>query len=228
MSSKKTNKKENPLINIGLNVIIPSIIMMKLNGEDALGPLYSLLVALAFPISYGIYDFFTRKKMNFFSGVGFVSVLLTGSIGLLKLDSSWVAAKETGIPLVIGLAILISQKTRLPLVRTFLNEMINLEKIDEAFEKKGMANAFEQQLARSAYLLFGVYFIVAVLNYILAVMVVTSEPGTPAFTEELGKMTALTFPIISLPMFLMLIGVLYYLFSSIQKHTDLELESIFR
>jgi hypothetical protein len=36
--------------------------------------------------------------------LGFVSVLLTGGIGLLQLDPKWIAVKEAAVPAVIGLA----------------------------------------------------------------------------------------------------------------------------
>lgn len=97
----KTKKQENFLPNILLNVAIPSLILTKLSGEAHLGAFWGLIVALIFPITYGIYDFCTRENVNFFSIFGFISTLLTGIIGLLELSKSVLILKETSMPLLL-------------------------------------------------------------------------------------------------------------------------------
>ena len=54
-------------------------------GRHWLGPKWGLIVALVFPLGYGVYDFVRRRKTNFISVLGFVSVLLSGGLGLMKL-----------------------------------------------------------------------------------------------------------------------------------------------
>jgi hypothetical protein len=123
---KSTQKKENMLSNILMNIVIPTLILIKLSGDTflghpwGLGPKWGLIVALAFPIGYGIKDFLTYRKFNFFSALGIVSVLLTGGISLLHLDTQFYAIKEAAIPSLIGLIFIISTKTRYPLMKTFL------------------------------------------------------------------------------------------------------------
>jgi hypothetical protein len=41
-----------------------------------IGPIKALIVALAFPIGYGVWHFIKTRKGNFFSALGLVSVLL--------------------------------------------------------------------------------------------------------------------------------------------------------
>jgi len=113
-------KRENPLLSIGLNVVVPVIVLMRFSGDDRLGPIYGLLVALAFPVTYGLYDFIRRRNLNFISALGFIGILLTGGVGLLKLDVQWIAIKEAGVPLIIGVALVGSLKTRFQLVRKLL------------------------------------------------------------------------------------------------------------
>ena len=64
------------------------------------------------------------------------------------------------------------------------------------------------------------------LNYILAVSIITSQPGTVEFNEQLGTMTALSFPVIAIPAMLVLLGALFYLFRGIKKLTGLQMEEI--
>ncbi|MEQ9565027.1 MAG: VC0807 family protein [Pseudomonadales bacterium] len=117
---KRTPQRENLLLNILLNIVIPTIILTRFSGEDRLGPQLGIIIALAFPIAYGVRDYFRAYKINFFSALGVVSVTLTGGMSLLELDPQYIAIKEAAIPAIFGLATLISLKTRYPLVRTFL------------------------------------------------------------------------------------------------------------
>jgi hypothetical protein len=119
-TKKTTQKKENPITSIVFNIVIPVVILSKFTTEDKLGPIWGLVLALMFPIGYFLFDYFSRKKTNFISIVGFVSILLTGVIGIFEFPSEWLAYKEASVPLLIGIAILISLKTPFPLVKKLL------------------------------------------------------------------------------------------------------------
>lgn len=64
--TEQSTKKENFLLNIALNIVIPTVILSKFSGEAHLGVKGGLIVALAFPILYGVMDFFRAKKSTFF------------------------------------------------------------------------------------------------------------------------------------------------------------------
>ena len=66
------------------------------------------------------------------------------------------------------------------------------------------------------------------LNYVLARLIVVSPAGTTAFNQELGKMTALSFPVIMAPLALLFALALFFLVSGIRKQTGLEVADIFR
>ena len=108
--------KPSPLIELLVTLVIPSLILMKLSGPENLGAVQALLLALAFPLFWGARDLWRRRKLNLFATLGLVSVLLTGGIGLLQLDTRWLAVKEAAIPGLIGLAVAISALTRYPLI----------------------------------------------------------------------------------------------------------------
>lgn len=224
MENKKKN--ENGLINLLVNVVLPSLILVKLSAPDKLGQVNALVLALSFPIGYGAYDYIKSKKLNFISALGLISVLLTGGIGLFELNKTWMVVKETAIPLIIGIGVLISQKTKYPLVRTILSQIFDLNKIDEEFKKSGHVDLFEKKISTSGVWLGMTFFISAALNYILAVKILAGAPGSVEFNESLGKMTALSFPVISVPMLIMVGFIIFSLVSSIKKYTSLELEDI--
>jgi hypothetical protein len=228
MSEVAKQKKENPIINIGVNVIIPSVIMTKFSNADYLGPVWGLVVALAFPISYGLWDFVSKGKTNFFSLLGLFSVLMTGGIGLMRLDKTWMVVKETAIPAVMGIGVLVSAMMGKPLVRLFLDQIMDIPKIDEAFKSKGHDQLFEKNMKLSNTLLAGTFFLSAVLNFVLAVYILEGETGSEQFNESLGKMTLLSFPVITVPMMAMVMGIIFFLINSIKRNTDLELEDVIK
>ncbi len=227
--SNTTAKKPSPLFEILFNVFIPSIILMKLSGDEYLGTAMALVVALGFPLIYGGMDLVRNRKFNFIAALGFISVLLTGGIGLLELDTRWLALKEALIPGLIGLTVLGSTFTRYPLMQKLvLNDtVLNLSLINQRLKENGQSSAFERCLMRSNYLFASTFAFSSAMNYFLATWIVTSPAGTPAFNEELGKMTLYSYPMIAIPSMLMMFGIFYYIWRQVRAMTSLETEQIF-
>lgn len=209
-----------------VSIAAPSFILMKLSGPEDLGASGALLVALAFPFAWGLYELLKHRKVNFIALLGLVSVLLTGGIGLLKIDPQWLAIKEAAVPGVIGIAVLISARTRYPLVRTLLYTpaVLNIERIHQKLVENGALTAFEERLVRATHGLSGTFFFSSAMNYILAKSIVTSPAGSQAFNEQLGTLTFLSYPIIAIPSLVMMTGLFYYLWRTIRTLTGLTLE----
>ena len=227
-AGRRKTHRENPLLSLALNIVIPVIVLVRFSGDGWLGPVYGLLVALAFPLGYGLYDFTMRRRFNLYSMLGFASVLLTGGIGLLKLPVEWLAVKEAAIPFVIGTAVVISMRTRYPLVKMILHKVIDIDRVYEALERRGSVDTYERRVDMATYVVAFGLLVSTVLNYVLARVVVVSDTGTTAFNEELGRMTALSFPVIAVPSITILGVALYYLVSGITKETGLEFSDIFK
>lgn len=206
-------KKNNQLLELIINIVIPSLILMKLSAEQYLGTANALLLALAFPLGWGLYDLLRNRKTNFIAILGLVSILLTGGIGLLHLDAQWLAVKEAAIPGLIGIAVLVSTRTRYPLIKTVLYTpaVIDVAKVQQHLEQRGNTRQFEARLLKATYLLSATFFFSSVMNYVLAKWIVTSPSGTEAFNEELGRMTLLSYPMIAIPSLVMMMAVLYYI-----------------
>ncbi|MDB6060460.1 MAG: transporter [Verrucomicrobiaceae bacterium] len=221
-------KKSGILANLGFNIILPTLILSKFSGDNFLGPIWGVVVALAFPIAYGVRDYFYAHKPNFFSILGVISVVLTGSMSLLKLPPHYIAIKDAAVPALLGLATLISIYTRYPLVRTFLynDQILQLDKVSAALHEHNANEKFERHLAVASYMVAGSFFLSAILNYLLAKTILVSPPGSTELAQELGKMTALSFPVIALPCTIVLAGTMYYLLNNIQKLTRLTLDDI--
>ena len=220
--------KSRPMVDLLVSIIIPSVILMNLSGGDDLGASGALIVALAFPVSWGLFELFKYKKFNFIALLGLISVLLTGGIGLLQLDPKWLAIKEATIPGLIGIAVLVSTRTRYPLIKTLLYspKIMDVSKIKQKLDDRGNTVAFESRLLNATYMLSSAFLFSSIMNYILAKWIVTSPAGSTAFNEELGQMTLLSYPVIVIPSMIMMMVIFYYLWRTINRMTGLTLEEI--
>jgi hypothetical protein len=220
--------KPRPMIDLIVSLVIPSIILMKFSGDENLGATAALIVALAFPLSWGLFEFVRYRQFNFIALLGLISIVLTGGIGLLQLDPQWLAIKEAAIPGLIGIGVLLSTYTRYPLIRTLVYnpKFINVEMIRQRLNESNNSKAFESRLQNATYLLSGTFMFSSLMNYILARSVVTSPAGSASFNEELGQMTLLSYPVIAIPSTLMMFVIFYYLWRTINGLTGLKLEEI--
>lgn len=224
----KTDYQPRPFVDLIVSLLIPSFILMKMSGPEDLGPTYALIVALSFPISWGLYELFRFRHFNFIALLGLISVLLTGGIGLFKLDTQWLAIKEAAIPGVIGLGVFFSTFTRYPLVKTFIYspKIFNVDIIRDRLDANNNNPIFEKRLQNANFLLSGTFLFSSIVNYVLAVVIVTSPAGTPEFNEQLGQMNLLSYPVIALPSTVMMMGILYFIWRTINGLTGLSFEEV--
>jgi intracellular septation protein A len=226
--TKKQKNRESPWLNLGFNIILPSLIMSKADDWFGIEPTPALIVALAFPFGYGLLDFMKSKKCNVFSVVGFASILLTGIIGLLQLPKEYVAIKEAFIPSLLGIIVFISAFTRYPLIKTLLfnDAIMNIDLIDGRLKERKLEEIFWKLLSVST-LKFSLSFLLsAVLNYVLACYFIHSETGTVEFNKELARMTFWSYPVIVLPCTIILMATLIGLVKRLGKLTDLGWEEM--
>jgi hypothetical protein len=216
------------MINLILTIVVPVVILTRFSGEDSLGPDRALALALALPIGYAIYEYVRTRRISANPVIGVVGVLLTGGFRLLELPPEWFAIKEAAIPAALALAILFSAWIGKPLARIFLNTFLDRDKIDAALTANGAEAEYEQRTSIATYLLAGAFVLSAALNFVLARTIVTSEPDTDAFNSELGRMTALSYPIIMVPVMIVLFGTILYIFNAVGKLTGLEIEDMMK
>ena len=228
-ADRKKKKKQNPLVNILFNIVVPVVILSKFSNDNYLGPKLGLVVALAFPLAYFIWDWRKEHKANFISILGFVSVLLTGIIGVFEFPSELIAYKEASVPLIICLAVLISMKTPYPLVKKLLynEDLMNMELINSRLSEKDNTKEVDRMLVRASYMVAASFLVSTALNFGLAKYLIHSPSGTPEFAEEMARMTALSYPVIALPSTIVLVFALFYVYNRLSKLTGLEFEQLF-
>lgn len=220
-------KQENAFNSLILNILLPVVVLTQ--GDRFIeSPGIVLVIALAFPVTYFGYDFQRRRKANFISILGFVSVLLTGGVGLLQLPRFWFILKETTIPGIIGLVVAGSLFTKKPLISwlVYSPQIFDVDRINAKLAEKGTASNMNRLLRQTTGLLAGSFFVSAILNFVLASHFVKTEPSVDPvqFNSEVGAMTGWSYLVIAVPSMLILIGILFWLAKGIRKFTGLSFE----
>ena len=210
--------RPNPWLEILTTIIAPSLVLMQASGPSALGPTGALLLALAFPLGWGLNSWRQARGFGPMAGIGLVSTLLTGGMGVLQLDGSWFAVKEAAVSALFGLAVAVSAFTSRPLIHALLlhPSVFDVDRLQSALAARGTGEAFARRM-RSATLLLALTFAVsALLNYVLARWLVTSPSGSEAFNEELGRFTLVAWPAITVPSLAMTMALLWWIARGIQ------------
>ncbi|MHB1306507.1 MAG: VC0807 family protein [Limisphaerales bacterium] len=225
----KCSPRENLWLNLFFNAVAPAVLLSWGSGENRLGPLWGLIVALAFPLGYGLWDLITRKTWNVLSLLGIFGTLMTGGFGFFRVAGIWFAIKEAAVPLAIAAAIPWSLRTRQPLVRLLLynDQVLNTARIQEALAAKNNEQPFAALLAWASWMLAGAMVVSAVANFGLALWLLPAESGNEAFNRQLGKLQFWSWPVTMLPTSLMIFHALFRLIRGLEELTGLRGDELF-
>lgn len=230
------NKNQNPLTSAAFNIVIPVVILnysSRLFPE--LHPAFSLCIALSFPLTYGLIDYFKNNKhKNILSIAGVINILLTGGFALFTLEGLWFAVKEAAIPFLIGLGVLWSGFTKKPLMKWVVDKssLFKTEAIAFQLDSELKKNNYESLLKKSTLYLSCCFFFSTVLNFVLAMRIFKNDSllsGTAQqnlLNEQIADMTWISFLVIGLPLTLVSGGTLWWFVSRLKKITGLSLEQI--
>ena len=221
--------KPNPFLEIAVTIVVPSLVLMQLSGDDRLGRVGALVLALAFPIGWGLWDGMRRRKVSWLALIGVVSTLMTGGIALLQIDTQWLAVKEASIPALIGLVVAGSAWMRRPLIHALVFDasLFDVDRIRQRLSERRSEAEFEARLRTGTLLLASTFAFSAVANFFLARWVVTSPSGSEAFNQELGRLTLLSYPVIAIPSMVMMMALMWWLAQSASRLTGLTMAELF-
>ena len=231
------SKRENPLLNLGFNIILPVIILNKgqnfISSESA--PIYVLIIALAFPFVYGLTDFIKIKKINMFSVIGLVSIALTGGLALLELEGIYFAIKEAGIPLILAFVALGSLFFKKPLASLliFKTSLFDTNLIQSRLKSNDKERDFGKLMNVSTLVLSGSFVLSAVLNFMIAIWVfedidplLEEEMRKQIINEQVADMTWMGYIFIALPLTVITGFLLWWILKQLKSWTGLSLEEL--
>lgn len=216
------------MLKLAVTLLIPYLILTRLGGVTSLDPRVVLLIALAFPIGWMLFALLRRADVGITPAVGLVSILLTAGVGTLADDPRWLAVKEASVPLIFGLAILVSSRTRRPLVEILIDKVVDRDAVTAALATHNADDRWQRLMTRATLAWAGALLVSATLNFALARIIVTSPGGTAEFNAELARMTALGLPVITLPMMVMMSATVWYIVHGVTGITGLSARQIAR
>ena len=225
---QRTPQRENIWVSIALNVVLPALILMKGARYLGWGPAGILILALSLPIAYFAYDLQRRGRYNLIAIIGFVSTLVTGVVGLLQLDKDWIAVKEAAVPGLYAVAILVSNLVGKPMVSALLlnPDFFDVGLIRARVAERGTQASFSRLMRKGTLLFAGSLFFSAVLNYILARIIITADSGTELFNQQLGRLQLLSYPIIAAPSLAIAMYAFWIIIKGVERDTGLTLTEI--
>lgn len=219
----------NPLAEIILTIAVPSLVLDQLSKPASLGPFWALVVSLLFPVGFGIWCLWNKKGWNVFSLLGFVTILLSGGLGLLKLDAFWFAVKESAMPVMLGLAFPITHRFGRPLINALVMQphLLNVNALQSALGEGTRRSAFNASLFRASCGMGLGMLGSAVANFFLALWLLGGkEPGSEAFVKGIGKLNWMGLLVIGIPMTAVMMLVFIWLMRQIQRITGLERDDL--
>lgn len=237
-TDKNQNSKENPLIGLLINIILPVAILnqtTKRFGEDYAG--LALLLALALPMGYGLYDYWVNAKKNYVSLFGVINVAFTGGLAVLQLEGFWFAVKEAAFPFLLGVAVIISGYLKKPFLKTMLwnPQVFDTDRVSSALTQRGEDPELGQLFSKANWFFAGSFFLSSLLNFLLAVRVFQKidsslPPGLQKqmLNEQIAQMTWQGYVVIALPLMVLMMALMWYIVRSIQQKSGLKLEQIFK
>ncbi len=238
-------KQENSLVDILVNVIAPVLILSHMSKEEGrfyhLGPVNAMCIALALPLGFGIWHFIKNKKINLFSFVGLIAILLTGliTIYLFYYEESRqhvgiiFGIKEAVVPLVLGSLFIITHKKKSPLLKTFLynDGLFDVKRIEKKVTANNEENDYQKLLWQCSLIMFGSFCVSAAANFFLSVYLFsglepTLEKWKVAYNEIVGDITFWGFVVIGGPFFFVMAFILYFLMKRLKAITGLTSEEV--
>lgn len=207
-------------------VVLPAFTLLVLAREDRLGPIWGLVLALLPPLVWSVVSMAREGKISVLAVIAVASVLLTGGVGLLRLDSTWYAVKEALVPAVMGMGAMATASTRYAIVAVLLERLLDLGKVRDAAGDR--AHEVERSVHVATWRVGGILLATAVVTWFLARWVVVSEGGSEAFADELGRYTLLSVPVLMIPSTIAMAWVLNQVFVVIGDTTGEEPEAFLR
>lgn len=184
-------------IEIACTVVVPTALLVF--GGGWFSPKVGLVVALAFPLGFAVASLAREGRPSGLAVLSLVSVVVSGGVGLLELDTRWFAYKEAVIPVLFGLVFAATAATPRPAVGLVLERVLDPERTVRALDRTGQADRYAALARRATVELAAVTAASGLASCGLARWMVVAPAGTEAFSQELGRYTGASFVVVTVP-----------------------------
>jgi hypothetical protein len=225
----------NAILNLLCNIAIPIYILNKMSLSW--GPVTTLIVALIFPLGFGLFEYFYHHKKSMISVLGIINVLIGGGFALLKLEGHWFAIKEAAFPALIGIFVFLSPYISKPFIESlFLNpDIMNSELIQKTVLEKNVQEPLSKLLRQSNQMFALSFFLSAAINYWLALKIFSPlDPNISdmlrgqLLNEQLAEMNSKGIIFIAVPSLIISMSLLFYFLNKLELLTGLKKEELMK
>jgi hypothetical protein len=223
------------LSNILFNILVPVMILNR-GSKWGLTPMQALLIALSFPLLFGLYSLYKERRINYISVLGLLNILFSGVLTILALGGIWFAVKEAAFPLLIGIFVWFSSFSDTPFFRSiFFNPAaFNTTLIEQRLAENNQEPAFLLLMRKATQWLSLSFLLSAALNFSLAMYIF--QPAAAQLNEaekqdllnqQLSQMTLYSMLVILIPMMLFVGLILWTAFKRTTQLTGLKIDDLF-
>lgn len=209
-----------------INFVLPTIVLLGLSDPSRLGPAKAMLLALAFPVAFELYNLSQKRKASMLSIIAIVGIMVTGAISLLGLSENWLAVRRSVPYVAVAIALLVSMLMKRSLLDWGLTHLLNMELVRTKAEQKGTWLLLQKRITTIGYVFIAFLTAIGISAYILTLVVITAPTDTAAFNSEYVRLRVLSLPATTLPLLVGILAILMYLFTSIEKLTGLKAEDL--
>lgn len=199
------------MLNAFINIALPIAILLTLSGDDRLGPIPALLLAIGIPATYGISGLVRSRKVNAQSILGVLSVLLTGIIAVFRLDTAFFPIKEAAIPIGFALIVVGSNRTGFPIAKLLFDVVLRKERVERDIRERGAEPAFRAHIERCGVLWAGTMLFSGAMKFALSSLIVTAPAGTPQFNHQLATYELAQMPTSKIITLVMILALIWYI-----------------
>jgi hypothetical protein len=216
------------LAEVVCTVVAPSVVLIAASSPDRLGPFGSLVVALLFPAFWAIVSQVRERAVSGLAMVSLLSVGVSGGLGLATVDARWFAWKEALVPAALGVLAIASAPTRVSVVPALLDRLLDPERTHAVLSERGGRERFDRAARRGTIEMGLVLCASAVISFALATVIVVAPGGSEAFAGQLGRYTALSVPVVTLPVLVASVFVLRRVLIGLETASGVALEELLR
>lgn len=227
--------KKNPWIELLVNIFLPSFILSKFS--DQWGALNTLLIALAFPAIYFIWELAKEKKVNYLSLFGLLNTLFRGLLAVFELGGAWFVVNEAIFPLILFVFVFASAYSTKPFIKWMLSQSgaIDFDKLEAQAHSNDHGENFIHLQKKTTIMFSMTLLFSAVVNLLIALVVFKDIPETLAkderakiLNEQISQMTIWGWVGITIPSLLALGFIFYHYFKKMGVYTNTTLEELIK
>lgn len=219
-------RRHQTALDLAANLGWPWLILTFASDDATFGPRWGPAVAMAAPLAFALWKRFVLGRTSPLAVLVVASIGLNAGIGFLPLEARWFAWKEALLPMIFGAVFALSAARGPGLVAGLLDEMLDGAKVTAALDATGATAAYTERVRRGTVRFGIVTALSGFASGLLAATVVTSPTGSTEFAVQLGRYTAWSYGVVTLPTLIGSMWVLKDVLAALESGTGLPLEKL--